>query len=205
MTAVWTMVVFAAGGFFVLFSPWTQGAIAFWPMMCLMAGLLASGAVILDRVRLKPVYAFNVSDAVVGFLSAAFLYGVFYVGHFLSMQILPFAGRQVNSVYAIREGAHPVLIGLVLMFLIGPAEEIFWRGFVQRRLCGRYGLLLGFVVSAAIYALVHVWSFNFMLVAAAAVCGGFWGLLFMATGRLWPCIISHAVWDVTILILWPIR
>jgi membrane protease YdiL (CAAX protease family) len=204
MTAVWTMVMFAAGGFFVLFSPWTKDAIAFWPMMCLTTGFLATGALLLDRGQLKSIYVFKISDVTAGLMSAAFLYAVFYVGYLFSMQILPFAGRQVNSVYAIREGAHPVLIGFLLLFLIGPAEEMFWRGFVQRRLCGRYGLFLGFVLSAAIYALVHVWSFNVMLIAAAAVCGGFWGLLFLAKGRLWPCIISHAVWDVMILLLWPI-
>ena len=76
---------------------------------------------------------------------------------------------------------------------------------MQRRLCGRYGIPAGFVLSVAVYALVHVWSFNFMLIAAAAVCGGFWGLMFLATRRLWPCILSHAVWDVAILLLWPIR
>lgn len=205
MTAVWTLLVFAAGGFFVLFSPWTKGAVAFWPMMCLVTGVLATGALALDRGRLRPIYGFKAGDAVVGVVSAAVLYAVFYVGHFLSVRMLPFAGGQVHSIYTIREGIDPRVIGLLLLFLIGPAEEIFWRGFVQRRLCGRYGLLIGFVASAAIYALVHVWSFNFMLLAAAAVCGGFWGLLFLATGRLWPCIISHAVWDVAILLVWPIR
>lgn len=205
MTAAWMMVVFAAGGFFVLFSPWTKDAIAFWPMMCLVTGVLATGALALDRRRLKSIYVFKMSDIAAGLLSATFLYAVFYVGHFLSVRILPFADGQVHSIYDIREGIDPRVIGLLLLFLIGPAEEIFWRGFVQRRLCGRYGLLIGFVVSVAVYALVHVWSFNFMLIAAAAVCGGFWGLLFLATRRLWPCILSHAVWDVAILLLWPIR
>ena len=205
MTAVWTMIGFAAVGFFMLFSPWTKEVIAFWPMMSVTAGLLAAGALALDRRQLKPIYALKMSDIIAGLLSAAFLYAVFWVGHFVSTQILPFAGRQVNSVYTIRQGVHPVLIGLLLMFLIGPAEEIFWRGFVQRRLCGRYGALCGFVLSVAIYAGVHLWSFNFMLIAAAAVCGGFWGLMFLATKRLWPCIISHAVWDVMILLIWPIQ
>ena len=68
-----------------------------------------------------------------------------------------------------------------------------------------YGPIYGFVFCVAIYAGVHLWSFNFMLIAAAAACGAFWSLLLFFTGRLWPCIISHAVWDVMILLLWPIR
>lgn len=205
MTAVWTMIGFAACGFFVLFSPWTKNTATFWPMMSLTAGLLAAGSLVLDRGQLRSLYAFKREHVVIGLLSAVFLYAVFWVGHFFSTLILPFAGGQINSIYTIRDGADPLRIGLLMLLLIGPAEEIFWRGFVQRRLCGRYGLLCGFVFSVMMYAGVHVWSFNFMLIAAAAVCGGFWGLLFLATGRLWPCIISHAVWDVMILLLWPIR
>ena len=204
MTALSIMITFAAGGFFVLFSPWTKGAIAFWPMMCLTTGLLAAGALALDRGRLRSVYAFKPGDTIIGVLSAAFLYAVFFVGHRVSTRLLPFAAGQVSAIYGIREGQNPLHIALLLVLLIGPAEEIFWRDFVQRRLCGRCGLPIGFVLTAAIYAGVHVWSFNPMLIAAAAVCGAYWGLLFAATGRLWPCIVSHAVWDVMIFVLWPI-
>jgi membrane protease YdiL (CAAX protease family) len=66
-------------------------------------------------------------------------------------------------------------------------------------------MLVGLVIAAAIYTLVHVWSFNLMLIAAAGLCGAFWGLLFAVTGNVWPCIISHAVWDVVIFILLPIQ
>lgn len=205
MTTVWLMVVFAAAGFFVLFSPWTQEAIAFWPLMCLVTGLLAGGSVALDRgPQVRLLGQISRADVAIGLLSAVLLYVVFWVGYFIATLMLPFAAEQVGSIYTIRQEAPLWVIGLLLVFWIGPAEEIFWRGFVQRRLCGRYGLLAGFVLTAAIYALVHVWSFNLMLIAAAAVAGGFWGLLFLATRRLWPCIISHALWDVMIFVLWTI-
>ena len=205
MKILYIMVGFAAAGFFVLFSPWTKGSISFWPMMSLTAGLLAAAAIPIDYKKVKAIYRFDRGDIFIGVLSAAFLYAVFWVGHFISTWILPFAAAQVNSIYTIRGGASSIQIGLLLLLLIGPAEEIFWRGFVQRRLWKRYGPLWGFVLSVAIYAGVHVWSFNFMLIAAAAVCGGFWGLMFLSTRRLWPCIISHAVWDVMILLIWPIQ
>jgi membrane protease YdiL (CAAX protease family) len=50
---------------------------------------------------------------------------------------------------------------------MGPAEEIYWHGFVQRRLTGRYGATVGVLATAVVYTLVHVVSLNFMLVAAA--------------------------------------
>jgi membrane protease YdiL (CAAX protease family) len=205
MTPVWSMIGFAACGFFLLFSPWTKNWVSFWPVMTLTAGVLAAGSMLLERRQLRHLYAFKREHIMIGLLSAVLLYAVFWAGHFFSTLILPFAAGQINSIYTIRNGADPLRIGLLMLFIIGPAEEIFWRGFIQRKLCTRYGLLCGFVFSVAVYALVHVWSLNFMLVAAAAVCGGFWGLMFLATEKLWPCIISHAVWDVMILLIWPIR
>lgn len=205
MTRVWVMLVPAAAGFFVLFSPWTHEAIAFWPMMCLTAGVLAGGCLAMDWGHIKPLFRPEGSDVVIGGVSGFLLYLIFWVGHCLASEILPFASDQVNAIYTIREGTDTRLIGLLLVVLIGPAEEIFWRGFVLRRLCGRYGLLCGFVLGTAVYAGVHIGSFNLMLIAAAAIGGAFWGVLFMATERLWPCIISHALWDVIIFVLWPIR
>ncbi len=205
MNTLYIMVSFAAGGFFVLFSPWTKGAIAFWPLMSALTGLLAVVSLVLERKQLRKFYRFDRNAVVWGLLSAAFLYAVFYVGHFLSTRILPFAAGQIGSIYGVKGGTNPLVIALLLLAVIGPAEEIFWRGFVQRRLCGKYGAFYGWVLATAIYAGVHLWSFNFMLIAAAAVCGAFWGLVFLASGRMWVCIISHAVWDVVILLLLPIR
>lgn len=204
MKAFTVLLLFAAVGFFVLFSPWTKEIIPFWVLMPVMVGSLATVSLYLERGRLGEVYAFKPWHVAAGAASAIFLYGVFWVGHLISTRLLPFASEQVESIYTIRSGQNPWVIAALLLFIIGPAEEIFWRSFVQRRLSSRYGIVIGFVAATAVYALVHVWSFNFMLITAAAICGCFWGLLFIITRSLWPCIISHTVWDVFIFILLPI-
>lgn len=205
MKALTAMLLAATAAFFVMFSPPTKSAVPFWLMMPITAGLLAVTSLILERKSLGDMYRFRPAHIVIGLLAAGGLYIVFWVGHFVSIHILPFAASQVNAIYGIRPEQNLLGIALLMLFIIGPAEEIFWRGFVQRRLCKKYGLLVGFIAAAAFYTLVHIWSFNLMLIAAAAVCGGFWGLLFMATGNLWPCIISHAIWDVVIFIVFPIK
>lgn len=173
--------------------------------MTVTAFLLAAASLVPDRKQLRSLYAFKPIYIPAGIIAAAVLYLVFWVGHFVSTYILPFAASQVDSIYTIRAGQNPWVIAGLLFFIIGPAEEIFWRGFVQRRLSKRYGILTGLIVAAAVYTLVHIWSFNLMLIAASAVCGAFWGLMFALTEKIWPCIICHALWDVTIFILLPIR
>jgi len=173
--------------------------------MTFTAGVLAAVSLILERKELHSIFAFKLRFIMTGLFAAAFLYAVFWVGHFIITKILPFAATQVDSIYTIRAGQNPWLIAGLLFFIIGPAEEIFWRGFVQQRLSKKYSLFIGLIIAAAVYTLVHLWSFNLMLIAAAALCGGFWGVLYMLTDSLWPCIISHAVWDVMIFILLPIQ
>jgi len=199
------MLLVAFVGFFVMFSPLTKPAVPFWLMMPTIAGLMATVSVLLEKDNLGDIYRFKSAHVVIGLLAAGGLYAVFWVGHFLSIHILPFAASQVNSIYDIRSDQNPWILSLLLLFIIGPAEEIFWRGFVQRRFSKKYGLLIGFIIATAVYTLVHICSFNLMLIAAAAVCGGFWGLLFILTKNIWPCIISHAIWDVVVLIVLPIK
>ncbi|MBQ3992389.1 MAG: CPBP family intramembrane metalloprotease, partial [Bacteroidaceae bacterium] len=101
-------------------------------------------------------------------------------------------------------GASPTLIGLALLFIIGPAEEIFWRGFVQRTLTARFSATRAFVFTTLVYTLIHVPSGNFMLVMAAMTCGIAWGGLY----RLFPqhftaIVLSHALWDAAAFVWFP--
>lgn len=98
-------------------------------------------------------------------------------------------------------GESPWLLAALLLLLIGPAEEIFWRGYVQRTLSKRWNPNAGFVVATLIYALVHAGSCNFMLVMAALVVGAAWGALYrFFPNRFAAIILSHAVWDVAVFI-----
>lgn len=100
-----------------------------------------------------------------------------------------------------KEGESPWLLAALLLLLIGPAEEIFWRGYVQRTLSKRWNPNAGFVVATLIYALVHAGSCNFMLVMAALVVGAAWGALYrFFPNRFAAIILSHAVWDVAVFI-----
>ena len=116
-----------------------------------------------------------------------------------------FARPQVDSIYGMKEGESPWLLAALLLLLIGPAEEIFWRGYVQRTLSKRWNPNAGFVVATLIYALVHAGSCNFMLVMAALVVGAAWGALYrFFPNRFAAIILSHAVWDVAVFIFFPI-
>lgn len=202
----------AAVLWFIMFSPWTSGLYNFWIMMSLSAIILSSLAFVglgVPGVRdiwkgMRTPGGFA-SQLVLGVVIAVVLWGVFWVGDKLSALMFDFARPQVDSVYGMKDGSNPVVLALLLFFLIGPAEELFWRGYVQSRLAGRIGATLSFVVTVLVYTLVHVWSFNFMLVMAAFVAGAVWGLLYLLKPSWLPAlVISHALWDAMVFVIFPI-
>jgi len=145
-----------------------------------------------------------VRDILIGVFSAVVLYAVFYVGNIVSGYLFPFKDTQVLAVYSNKSQGNLTLIGSLLLFLIGPGEEIYWRGFIQTTLSNRFGNNKGYVLSVLLYSMVHITTGNFMLIIAALVCGAYWGWIYKKEQNLVPVIISHALWDLAIFVLFPL-
>ena len=188
----------------LMFSPYTAPHLNFWWMMTGSAVTLSLLSTWLNPGWYKQIN-FNLSNVALGILIAVGLWSVFWIGDKLSSLLFDFARPQVDSIYSMKEGESPWLLTMLMLFLIGPAEEIYWRGYIQRKLSEKWNPNKGFIVTTLIYALVHAGSMNFMLTMAALVAGLAWGLLY----RLFPkyfgaIILSHALWDVAVFIWFPI-
>ena len=202
-----TPIMVAAGLWFYMFSPWTAGLTNFWYTMTASALILIFMAWSLGRDSQFSIFnfQFSIRQLLLGIALAAALWGVFWVGDKLSSLMFGFARGQVDSIYGMKTGIQPWIIALLLLFIIGPAEELFWRGFVQQQLSSHWGENWGFVVTTAIYTLIHLWSFNFMLIMAALVCGIVWGGLYRLQPKWLPAlVVSHAVWDACVFVVFPI-
>lgn len=188
----------------VMFSPLTAPYIDFWLMMTLSALLLGS-LVTLFRPSWPRDMKWSAANVALGVALAAALWGVFWIGDKLSGVLFDFARGQVDTIYGIKEGISPWLLSALLLLLIGPAEEIVWRGYVQRSLSQWWGPNAGFAVATALYAAVHIPSLNFMLVMAALVAGTVWGAAYrFFPDRFTAIVVSHALWDAAVFVWWPI-
>ena len=198
----------AAVLFVSLFRFRSVGPLDFWWWMGLNIVLLCGLAVALDRSLLAAVgedaRSGGVRKVALGLGAAAVLYGLFFAGRFASVRLLTFAAGNIQGVYGLKAGAAPLRIALLLTFLIGPGEEFFWRGTLQRTWSARFGRVRGFLLATLLYTLVHVASGNVMLVAAAAVGGLFWGFLYLRTGSVLLTAVSHTAWDLLVFILFPL-
>jgi membrane protease YdiL (CAAX protease family) len=90
-----------------------------------------------------------------------------------------------------------------MLLIIGPGEELFWRGFVQRRLEIKKGKKSGLVLATALYTVVHIFTGNIILLIAALTCGIFWGWLYQKYRSMIINMISHSLWDVMVFIILP--
>lgn len=210
---LWTAVGTAICCWFLMFSPWTSTRINFWVAMSLSAICLTLFSVVglhyrHDESEAEPASAWlkNASLHLLrGIVIGALLWSLFWLGDKISSLIFDFARPQVDSIYGMKQGLPPWAIALLLLVLIGPAEEYFWRGYVQRSLAATIGENRAFVTTTAIYTLIHIWSFNFMLIMAAMVCGVVWGGLYRLKPQWLPAlVISHALWDACVFVVFPI-
>lgn len=187
-----------------MFIPLDFARPSFWAMMTCSAITLTTLATIFER-RWWRLFRFHFSDIFLGIGIAAVLWGVFWIGDKLSQLMFDFSRAQVNDIYGIKGDTPGWLISLLLLLIIGPAEEIFWRGYIQRRLSAKFSPNTGFIFATAAYTLVHVPSCNFMLIMASMVCGIAWGGLFrFFPNRFGAIILSHAIWDAAVFVWFPI-
>jgi len=182
----------------------------FWLMMGLSTLFLTAIAFSVQP-RLIDRNDLTLAQCALGAGSALVLYGIFWVGNhalvFFSQTIpglVPPPGGDLAAIYANRGGLSPVWVGLLLVFPIGFGEEIYWRGLVQRYFGERLGGMRGFVVTTAIYVIVHVPTGNMVLLIAALTCGLFWGALYWRTGSIVLVLVSHMLWDPLVFVLAPI-
>jgi hypothetical protein len=173
----------------------------FWLRMTLGVGALGAYALAAEpalrheRPQLRDVFK--------GLGSAAGLYAIFQVGDRMARRIMPSGDREIAAIYQLRTAAPPEAIAAVLALVIGPGEELFWRGLVQRGLMRRFGRLRGTLLASSIYGAIHLVSANLTLTGAAGTAGLFWGAVFAREQRMSPLIVSHVSWDIWIFLIAP--
>jgi membrane protease YdiL (CAAX protease family) len=173
----------------------------FWSRMTLTGLGLGSLALVTSRpARRARLRWWHVP---IGLASAAVLYVTFQIGDRFARRFVPSGDREIREIYGLRTLRPRAEIATRLATIIGPAEELFWRGLVQSALMRRYGRWTGAALAAMAYGGVHVVSGNFTLLGAAGIAGAHWSALYAAGLPLGALIVSHVAWDVWIFLVQP--
>ena len=96
------------------------------------------------------------------------------------------------------EGFARVMIVASIALLIPVVEEMFFRGFLFVGLAARYGLPMGLVVSASVFAVAHA---DVSTMIPIFVSGLLFGWAYHVTKTLWVPIAAHAFQNLAALML----
>lgn len=207
MNRSWIIIFSALILYTPLFIFKSVGPVDFWLWMTLIVTVLLALMIILDWAwpgwcaRNIKTHFFRTTG--IGLLAAATLYAIFYAGNEFSRILFPFASGNIQDVYLLKQGASVWRIGLLISLLIGPAEELIWRTFVQEKLSRHMTGLKAGLVTTFFYTAIHFGSGNVMLILAALVCGLFWGALYFRFKSVWANVISHTIWDLAVFLIFP--
>lgn len=139
-----------------------------------------------------------------GALSGLLLYLVFWLG-FQAIHILqlPFE----KSIKRLYKWFAPILFWqyLALVLVAIPGEELFWRGFVQKRLLKYFRPIPSILAASLLFASVHIYSGSVLLVFAAFISGFVWGLVYYWKKSMPLVIVSHIIFDIMIFIILPLK
>ena len=175
----------------------------FWDRMTTTGAVLGAFAIAGDRSLQRPT--FRARDVALGLGIAAGLYGIFQIGDRMARKILPSGDENIGDIYELRELRPRQEIALRLAAVVGPAEEAFWRGLLQRSIARRRGRLLATLSSTALYGGAHLVTGNPALIGAATVAGLYWSGLAAFGVPMAALIVSHVVWDIWIFLVAPTR
>lgn len=138
-----------------------------------------------------------------GVVSGCLLYLIFWLGFHAIECIHPAFSQSVRNLYRWYAPSE-YWEYLALVLIAAPGEELFWRGFVQKRLT-ILGPLSSIVIASILYASVNLYSGSLLLVLSTFVAGLCWGALYWWKKSMPLVIVSHIVFDILLFIIMPLK
>jgi uncharacterized protein len=172
----------------------------FWYLFTATMLVLISYSILHEEIENK---SGKWNDRMLGILSGIILYAVFWSGNTLiELFDLPFA-NQIDSLYR-QFSPESFWHFLVLLLILAPGEEIFWRGFIQKRILRYLRVWPSIILSTLLYASVQFYSGEWILVLAAVIGGFVWGALYAWKRSIRLVVISHITFDLLLFIIFPL-
>ncbi|WP_062104442.1 CPBP family intramembrane glutamic endopeptidase [Bacillus niameyensis] len=172
----------------------------FWYLYTATMLVLISITIMNEKIEDKTA---NTKHMLIGVISGIGLYLIVAAGN-LIFGILPGNFDKIVATLYDRFSPEWFWQYLALIFIIAPGEELFWRGFIQKRFMNNMGTFSSIFASAALYAGAFIFTDYPILIIMAFVSGIFWGLLYVWKRSIPLLIVSHLLFDLLLLIFFPL-
>ncbi|MBC1965671.1 CPBP family intramembrane metalloprotease [Listeria welshimeri] len=166
------------------------------------AGMLFLLSFVIFNDDLKKEFSFT-KGILPGIFSGIVLYIIFYIGAFI-LKVMP--GGLDNSVEAAfnKYSTNSLIIWSLLIIAIIPGEEIFWRGFVLKRLNQYFNHWFSNIFAAVLCMMMMLPSGNFAAIIGIFVASLVWNVMYSYRPSLLMVYLSHLTFAFLLLAALPI-
>ncbi|MBF2389010.1 CPBP family intramembrane glutamic endopeptidase [Listeria welshimeri] len=166
------------------------------------AGMLFLLSFVIFNDDLKKEFSFT-KGILPGIFSGIVLYIIFYIGAFI-LKAMP--GGLDNSVEAAfnKYSTNSLIIWSLLIIAIIPGEEIFWRGFVLKRLNQYFNHWFSNIFAAVLCMVMMLPSGNFAAIIGIFVASLVWNVMYSYRPSLLMVYLSHLTFAFLLLAALPI-
>ena len=183
-----------------------------WWQFAVVGALLAGFATWRDartRAMLRVTWRHVALGCAVGLAMAA----ATHVGYRVLAQASPGFQHATSSLFvALQVSGYATTTMAGLIVVVAASEEFIFRGVVLERgteapqgLSRHRAPFARVAIWAGIYALTTLPLGSALLMACAFGCGLIWGVLRLATGSLVAAMLAHVLWDLGVLVVWPLH
>jgi uncharacterized protein len=163
-----------------------------WLAQGVAVGAASVAALVTGSVHLSPKMSWAL--AVLAGLAAGL---ALYAGTAAFVRLVgghPVFRRHVRALYDQRHRISLPEALVLAALVIGPGEEVFWRGLFQSSLAESHGWWAGAALTWATYTAANAVGGSLPILAGALVGGAAWGLLAAATHGVLASMLCHSVW-----------
>ncbi len=172
-----------------------------------VAGPLLAAIVVATDARTHALLRPSVKLVAFGLAAAAAMIIATYVLFDLLSRMAPALKPMTANLYGeLRAAKFTPFERGALIPIVAIAEEIVFRSTSLREHdeVGVRHAVAAVLLTSLIVGAAHLASGSWLLALVAGLCGVYWGGLRALTRSCVPSIISHVLWDLAVLVVWPL-
>ncbi|MBU51763.1 MAG: hypothetical protein CL920_23995 [Deltaproteobacteria bacterium] len=209
-TALIFLFLVSAGWFTVVYTNQLKSVLQPLGLYALVAMLIAF---IWERPVWRDAYIPTLKSIILGVIFGLIMAAATYLAYNIFIILFPSAKPEVMLLYKqlhLPPGPTRHLHWFIIVII---AEEILWRGLLfstlplhKDNLRTGWQTQLGWLTFASLlYALAQMGQGSLLLGLVALVCGMTWGIIRLWSQNLITPILTHLVWDIIVLLLFPLE
>lgn len=192
-------ILFLPAAYILLYLTFSNSSI-FWYMYTFTTLLFIAIAFVQNRIE-DDVQTWEFLVFGIGY--GTLTYGIIATGYRLFSIISSEATISVGD-FLRDYGPHTIWHYLLLMIIIAPGEELFWRGFVQQKLKNYMSPFFAVITASLLFGLSLSFSGFWLGVLAACFSGIVWGLLYEWKRSMPLIIIAHITMTILLFLILPL-